>query len=92
MIEVEVKARAREDTKERIAALGATPIGVENHLDLYFNSPLRDFKESDEALRIRANDAVTNDFNVRPRHRRIEQGRHHHPLAKRLIGGGQLRA
>ena len=52
MIEVEVKARAREDTKERIAALGATPIGVENHLDLYFNSPLRDFK-SDEALRTR---------------------------------------
>ena len=34
MIEVEVKARAREDTKERIAALGATSIGVENHLDL----------------------------------------------------------
>jgi len=53
MIEVEVKARAREDTKERIAALGATSIGVENHLDLYFNSPLRDFKKSDEALRIR---------------------------------------
>ncbi|WP_334140473.1 class IV adenylate cyclase, partial [Methanothrix soehngenii] len=53
MIEVEVKARAREDTKKRIAALGATSIGVENHLDLYFNSPLRDFKKSDEALRIR---------------------------------------
>lgn len=53
MIEVEVKARAREDTKERIFALGATFLRVETHLDLYFNSPLRDFKTSDEALRIR---------------------------------------
>ncbi|MFZ2470910.1 MAG: class IV adenylate cyclase [Methanothrix sp.] len=53
MIEVEVKARAPEDMAERIAALGATLLAVENHHDLYFNSPLRDFKESDEALRIR---------------------------------------
>ena len=53
MIEVEVKARAKKETIERIAALGATPFRVENHLDLYFNSPLRDFKTTDEALRIR---------------------------------------
>jgi adenylate cyclase, class 2 len=53
MIEVEVKARAPKDIGERIAALGATLLVVENHHDLYFNSPLRDFKESDEALRIR---------------------------------------
>ena len=53
MIEVEVKARALEDMAERIAALGATLLAVENHHDLYFNSPQRDFKESDEALRIR---------------------------------------
>jgi len=53
MIEVEVKARAPEDLAERIAALGATLLAVENHHDLYFNSPQRDFKESDEALRIR---------------------------------------
>ncbi len=53
MIEVEVKARAPEDLAERIAALGATLLTVENHHDLYFNSPQRDFKESDEALRIR---------------------------------------
>ena len=53
MIEVEVKARAEKETIERIAALGATPLRVENHLDLYFNSPLRDFRTSDEALRIR---------------------------------------
>jgi adenylate cyclase, class 2 len=53
MIEVEVKARAPEDMAERIAALGAALLVVENHKDLYFNSPLRDFKASDEALRIR---------------------------------------
>jgi len=53
MIEVEVKARARPETIGNILALGATLIGTENHRDLYFNSPLRNFKESDEALRIR---------------------------------------
>ena len=53
MIEVEVKARALPETIGNILALGATLIGTENHRDLYFNSPLRDFKESDEALRIR---------------------------------------
>jgi len=53
MIEGEVKARAREDTKEAILALGAVPMGTEEHHDLYFNSPQRDFKETDEALRIR---------------------------------------
>ena len=53
MIEVEVKARAPEDIIERIAALGARLKVVENHHDLYFNSPIRDFKDSDEALRIR---------------------------------------
>lgn len=53
MIEVEVKARAPEDIVEKIAALGAKLLVVENHQDLYFNSPLRDFIVSDEALRIR---------------------------------------
>jgi adenylate cyclase class 2 len=53
MIEVEVKARAPEDIAEKIAALGAVLLVVENHQDLYFNSPLRDFIVSDEALRIR---------------------------------------
>ncbi|VVB69090.1 CYTH domain protein [uncultured archaeon] len=53
MIEVEVKARARADTLERILALGAIPMGEENHRDLYFNSSQRDFRQSDEALRIR---------------------------------------
>jgi len=53
MIEVEVKARAKKETRERLSALGAIPFRVENHLDLYFNSPSRDFRTTDEALRIR---------------------------------------
>ena len=53
MIEVEVKARAQKDTADKIVGLGAVLLGTENHHDLYFNSPLRDFKVSDEALRIR---------------------------------------
>jgi len=53
MIEVEVKARATEDMAERIIALGGKLKVVENHHDLYFNSPLCDFRETDEALRIR---------------------------------------
>lgn len=53
MIEVEVKASAPADIASRIIAIGGIPKVVENHLDLYFNSPIRDFKRSDEALRIR---------------------------------------
>jgi adenylate cyclase, class 2 len=53
MIEVEVKARAPKGIAEKIISLGGELMAVENHHDLYFNSPLRDFKESDEALRIR---------------------------------------
>jgi adenylate cyclase class 2 len=53
MIEVEVKARANEQTIHKILALGAVFLAEENHIDIYFNSPLRDFKKTDEALRIR---------------------------------------
>jgi len=59
MIEVEVKARLKPDTLQRIKALGAVPIGIEHHRDIYFNSPVRDFKGSDEALRIRVKDKGT---------------------------------
>ncbi len=53
MIEIEVKARADEKTLQKILDLGAVFSGEANHKDIYFSSPLRDFKESDEALRIR---------------------------------------
>jgi len=56
MIEVEVKARADDQTIKKIKALGAVFLAEENHRDIYFNSPLRDFKKTDEALRIRIKD------------------------------------
>lgn len=56
MIEVEVKTPLKPDTQQKIKALGAVLIGTEHHRDIYFNSPARDFRESDEALRIRVKD------------------------------------
>lgn len=56
MIEVEAKARAPEDAEERILQMGGVLEGLENHTDIYFRSPVRDFASSDEALRIRIND------------------------------------
>jgi adenylate cyclase, class 2 len=53
MIEVEVKARCGQDVMPKILALGAIKKGVENHCDVYFNSSHADFRETDEALRIR---------------------------------------
>ncbi len=56
MIEIEVKARI-EDPKQierTIISLGAAPIGIENQVDTYYNAPQCDFKNTDEALRIRA--------------------------------------
>lgn len=54
MIEVEVKARldlahAREILKE----LNAEFVESEEHYDIYYNAPHRDFSETDEALRLR---------------------------------------
>ena len=58
MIEVEVKARV-EDPKQverTIIAMGATPIGIENQADTYYNAPFHDFGKTDEALRVRVQD------------------------------------
>ncbi len=56
MIEVEVKARADGQTLQKIKALGAVFLAEENHRDIYFSSPMRDFRKTDEALRIRIKD------------------------------------
>ncbi|HPE63717.1 MAG TPA: class IV adenylate cyclase [Methanothrix sp.] len=53
MIEVEVKSRAPPGIESKIAGLGGELVGVEDHLDLYFNSQARNFRVTDEALRIR---------------------------------------
>lgn len=55
MIEVEVKARidSFDETRKKIISIGAKKIKTEHQEDLYFNSPVVDFSETDEALRIR---------------------------------------
>ena len=55
MIEIEVKARASHRfLRERLATMGVEPEGIQEHLDTYYNSPVRDFSNTDEALRIRS--------------------------------------
>jgi len=55
MIEVEVKGRVSEEQMERVRDLISdwNLLGEEIQDDTYFSHPLRDFNESDEALRIR---------------------------------------
>jgi adenylate cyclase class 2 len=55
MIEVEVKAKidSFEEMEKRLAEIGATKTKREFQEDIYFNSPVVDFAETDEALRIR---------------------------------------
>jgi len=51
MLEIEIKARWRH-TEEPLLKVGAKFIGEERQEDIYFNYPQRDFRETDEALRI----------------------------------------
>ena len=55
MIEVEVKAKINsfKELEEKLAEIGAAKAKKEFQEDIYFNSPVVDFAETDEALRIR---------------------------------------
>ena len=57
MTEVEIKATLAPALAaalpERLAGLGFVPEGAVQERDLYFNAPHRDFRRSDEALRLR---------------------------------------
>ena len=55
MIEVEVKAKidSFEEMEEKLSEIGAAKIKNEFQEDIYFNSPVVDFAQTDEALRIR---------------------------------------
>lgn len=55
MLEVEVKYRVTglAAVAARLAALGARRVGEEVEADHYFNAPDRDFKQTDEAFRLR---------------------------------------
>jgi adenylate cyclase class 2 len=53
MLEVEVKAPCHLSMGPKLRSLGARKLRAENQTDTYFNSPVRDFSETDEALRVR---------------------------------------
>ena len=55
MLEVEVKYRAPDPAavRAKLLALGARPAGEADEADHYFNGPDRDYKQTDEAFRIR---------------------------------------
>ena len=55
MIEVEVKAKIRsfDEMRKRLDEINAVKVKTEHQVDRYFNSPVRDFAQTDEALRIR---------------------------------------
>jgi len=53
-LEVEVKVRINiEKVKNKLSNLGVKFIRDQHQLDTYFSHPCRDFKKSDEALRVR---------------------------------------
>ncbi len=58
MIEVEVKAKINsfEEIENKLETLGAEKSKTEFQEDIYFASPIVDFAQSDEALRIRTTD------------------------------------
>jgi len=58
MIEIEVKERIDDfdDMGGRLDELGAEFQGMESHVDIYFNHPRKDFRRTDEALRVRKTD------------------------------------
>ena len=54
MYEVEVKVEAEHGpVRERLDEIGAEPLGSVHQHDTYYDHPVRDFAETDEALRLR---------------------------------------
>lgn len=59
MLEVEVKKRFQGDLevlRERIKSLGFKLLEKHVEIDIYYTHPCRDFRETDEALRVRVRD------------------------------------
>lgn len=60
MLEAEIKlplgAQDEARLRERLAALGALPVATHQQADSYFAHPVRDFRTTDEALRLRLDD------------------------------------
>lgn len=58
MYEMEIKVRTpHEPVRDRLPAIGAEPTKRYRQTDTYYDSPVRDFAETDEALRLRLNES-----------------------------------
>lgn len=59
VIEVELKLLCSdpESVVTKLQEIGAEKLNTESNMDIYFNHPNRDFKDTDEALRIREIDS-----------------------------------
>lgn len=88
-IEVELKfaVEDRDAVIRAIGRLGATPQPPERQRDLYFNHPVRDFAETDEALRIRMVDGAAHVTFKGPRIDRETKSRREIELA---FAGGEM--
>jgi adenylate cyclase, class 2 len=55
ILEIEIKSHCDDHgpVAERLGAMGARHVGTRTELDLYLNHPCRDFRNTDEALRLR---------------------------------------
>lgn len=55
ILEIEIKSYCDDHAPiaEKLKTMGARPAGCEKEQDLYLNHPGRDFKDTDEALRLR---------------------------------------
>jgi adenylate cyclase, class 2 len=58
-VEIEIKYRLadRGDALARVLSLGATQVSESSQADTYFSHPARDFRRTDEALRLRIDSA-----------------------------------
>jgi adenylate cyclase class 2 len=54
-LEVEVKGKVKDlkSVEAKAKALGFSFVGVEEHSDIYYRHPTRDFAKTDEAIRVR---------------------------------------
>jgi len=53
-LEVEVKARINEKLiRDKLSKINLYPVKKEKQVDVYFHHPCRDFKLTDEAIRVR---------------------------------------
>jgi adenylate cyclase class 2 len=70
-VEIKIPIRDTKSVRETILAKGGTELNSEVQTDTYFAHPCRSFEETDEALRVRSRDNIT-DENLSPHYAHVE--------------------